>query len=168
MGDDVHLSVTRPIAFFCSNSCPGDIILKAQDWANGRSSQSNAVMGGFHTPVEKEVLRLLIRNSAPTIYVLGRSLKGWRKPRAITTAIEAGFLTAISPFDDNQPRTTARNAEERNRFIVSKVDEVLIAHASPASKTEALAQAVVEQGKTLLTFSSTSNSRLLDIGAAFA
>jgi hypothetical protein len=23
-----------PIAFFCSKACPGDIILKAQDWAN--------------------------------------------------------------------------------------------------------------------------------------
>lgn len=156
---------TDCIAFFCSNTCPGDIILKAQDWANGRSSQSNAVMGGFHTPVEKEVLRLLIRNSAPTIYVLGRSLKGWRKPRAIATAIESGFLTAISPFDDNQPRTTARTAEERNSFIVSRVDEVLIAHASPSSKTEALAQAVIDQGGKLLTFASPSNDRLLEMGA---
>ncbi len=153
------------LAFFCSNSCPGDIILKAQDWANERSPQSTTVMGGFHTSVEKEVLRLLIRNSAPVVYVLARSMEGWRKPRDIAKAMDQGGLVAVSPFDAKQNRTTAKTAAIRNEFIVSKVDEVLIAHASSSGKTEALAQSVIDQGKKLLTFASPSNTRLVELGA---
>lgn len=54
-----------PNAFFCSQSCPGDIILKAQDWVNGRVPESAPVIGGFHTPVERDVLRILLRAGAP-------------------------------------------------------------------------------------------------------
>ena len=54
-----------PFAFFCSQSCPGDIILKAQDWANARGPESAPVIGGFHTPIERDVLRILLRGSAP-------------------------------------------------------------------------------------------------------
>ncbi len=154
------------VAFFCSNSCPGDIILKAQDWANRRTVRSIAVIGGFHTPVEKEVLRLLIRNSAPVVYVLARCIEGWRKPRSIADAMAAGGLIAVSPFDDKQTRTTARTAAIRNEFIISKVDKVLVAHASALGKTEALARATLDQGMNLFTFDSPSNDRLLKMGAA--
>ena len=153
------------VAFFCSNSCPGDIILKAQDWANSRTLRSVPVIGGFHTPVEKEVLRLLIRNSAPVVYVLARCIEGWRKPRSIAEAMGHGSLVAVSPFDATQTRTTARLAAVRNEFIVSKVDQVLVAHASNSGKTEALARSVIEQGKSLLTFPSGSNGHLKEMGA---
>ena len=150
------------VAFFCSNACPGDIILKAQDWANSRSSGSLTVISGFHTLVEKEVLRLLIRNSAPVVYVLARSIKGWRKPRAIADAMERGSVVIVSPFEAKQTRTTAKTAAIR---IVSKANQVLIAHASNSGKTEALARSVIDQGKNLLTFPSASNAHLIEIGA---
>lgn len=153
------------VAFFCSNACPGDIILKAQDWANSRSPKSPAVISGFHTPVEQEVLRLLIRNSAPVVYVLARSIKGWRKPRDITDAMSRGSVVAVSPFEVKQTRTTAKTAVIRNDFIVSKADQVLIAHASNSGKTEALARSVIDQGKNLLTFPSVSNTHLIEMGA---
>jgi predicted Rossmann fold nucleotide-binding protein DprA/Smf involved in DNA uptake len=153
------------LAFFCSNACPGDIILKAQDWASERSPQSAPVIGGFHTPVEKEVLRLLMRNSAPVVYVLARSMEGWRKPRDIAKAMGQGSLVVISPFDTKKNRTTAKTAAIRNDLIVSIVDEVLIAHASNSGKTEALARSVIDQGKKLLTFASPSNASLVELGA---
>ena len=153
------------VAFFCSNACPGDIILKAQDWANSRSPGSRAVISGFHTPVEREVLRLLIRNSAPVIYVLARSIKGWRKPRTIADAMSRGSVVAVSPFEAKQTRITAKTAAIRNDFIVSKADQVLIAHASNPGKTEALARSVIDQGKNLLTFPSASNAHLIEMGA---
>ena len=42
-------------AFFCSQACPGDAILKAQDGTNARGPDSGPVIGGFHAPVEHEV-----------------------------------------------------------------------------------------------------------------
>ena len=153
------------LAVFCSNSCPGDIILKIQDWANARSATSIPVIGGFHTPIEKEVLRILIRNSAPVIYVLARNLEGWRKPRTIAEAMSRGNVIAVSPFTTKQTQTTANSANIRNEFIIAKANQVLIAHASISSKTEALAQSVIDQRKKLLTFASDSNAHLLEMGA---
>ena len=153
------------LGFFCSNSCPGDVILKAQDWANSRDTTSKSIISGFHTSIEKEVLRLLIRNGAPVIYVLGRAMEGWRKPRDIAAAIKAGSLVAISPFAPDQKRTTAQSAAFRNNYIVSRAEAVLIAHASASGKTEALAQSVLDQGKGLFTFTSPSNAHLIEMGA---
>ena len=113
----------------------------------------------------KEVLRLLIRNSAPVVYVLARSIKGWRKPRAIADSMSRGNVAAVSPFEAKQTRTTAKTAAIRNDFIVSKADQVLIAHASNPGKTEALARSVINQGKSLLTFPSASNAHLIEMGA---
>ena len=47
--DAASVLARAPIAFFCSKACPGDIILKAQDWANAREPESAAVIGGFQS-----------------------------------------------------------------------------------------------------------------------
>ena len=78
----------QPIAFFCSQSCPGDIILRAQDWANARGPDDAPVISGFHTPVERDVLRILLRGGAPVIQVRARALDGARLPAGRGTRLE--------------------------------------------------------------------------------
>ena len=157
-----------PIAFFCSNACPGDIILKAQDWANTRDPDSAPVVGGFHTPVEREVLRILLRGRAPVVLVLARSLTGWRAPRAIRDAAIIGAAEVIAPFGSDQRRTTRDTAEVRNRHILTICSEALFAHASPGGKTEALAACARSAGVPITTLPSPSNSNLVDLGAGIA
>lgn len=159
----------QSVAFFCSKSCPGDIILKAQDWANARGPESAPVIGGFHTPVERDVLRILLRAGAPSIIVLARAEQGWRSPKplgpAIKAAVASGTAQIVSPFPANQRRTTAATAETRNRHILTLCKVVLIAHAAPVSKTEALAQEAKTMGLPIFTLPSPANSHLLQIGA---
>lgn len=161
--------VQQPIAFFCSQSCPGDIILKAQDWANARGVESAPVIGGFHTPVEREVLRILLRGNAPAIIVLARAEQGWRAPKplgpAIKAAVAAGTAQIVSAFPATQTRTTATTAEARNRHILTLCHTVLIAHAAPGSKTEALARESIAIGLSLFTLPSLANINLLEMGA---
>lgn len=78
-----------PIAFFCSKACPDDIILKAQDWANARGAESASVIGGFHTPIERDVPRILLRAAAPVTIVLARALQGYRASPARKAAVAA-------------------------------------------------------------------------------
>ena len=40
-------------ALFCSSRCPGDLILQAYDAAQALRDAGVAVIGGFHTPIEK-------------------------------------------------------------------------------------------------------------------
>lgn len=61
-------------AFFCSVRCPGNLILKAYDLAQKWRDENRPVIGGFHSPVEREVLRILLRSTVPVCIVLARSL----------------------------------------------------------------------------------------------
>lgn len=161
---------SSPIAFFCSQSCPGDVILRAQDWANARDSQSAPIIGGFHTPVERDVLRILLRGQTPVTIVLARAAKGWRAPAplglAIRDAIAAGLTNIVSPFPETHRRTTAASAEARNRHILTLAQTILFAHAAPGGRTEALARDAIACGLTVLTFGSPHNANLVGIGAA--
>lgn len=158
-----------PIAVFCSQSCPGDIILKAQDWANKQGPGSAPVIGGFHTPVERDVLRILLRSNAPVIIVLARAAQGWRAPKplgpAIKAAVAAGTAQVVSPFPASQTRTTATAAEARNRHILTLCNTVLIAHASTGGKTEVLAAEAIARGLHVETLESLANANLLALGA---
>lgn len=154
-----------PLAFFCSQSCPGDVILKAQDWANARGPESVPVISGFHTSIERDILRILLRGNAPVIHVLARSLEGARLSAALRGAEKEGHAQIISPFAATVRQTTARTAEQRNRHILNLCESVLIAHASPGGKTEALAFAAINSGLPIFTLSSPNNENLRKAGA---
>ncbi len=154
-----------PLAFFCSRSCPGDVILKAQDWANALGPEDVPVISGFHTPVERDVLRILLREGRPIIYTLARALQGARLPAAVRAAEKKGHALILSFFSATARQTTARTAEERNRHILARAASVLIAHASPGGKTETLAAEAIARGLKVETFNSTANANLVALGA---
>ena len=156
----------QSIAFFCSQSCPGDVILKAQDWANARGPDDAPVISGFHTPVERDVLRILLRGGAPVIQVLARALDGARLPVALRSAEKAGRALIVSPVPATVRQTTARTAEQRNRYILSRAASILFAHASVGGKTEALAIAAIVAFTQVFTLSSPGNANLVTEGAA--
>lgn len=153
------------LAFFCSKSCPGDLIIGVQDWGNSAAQAAKMVIGGFHSPVEREALRILLRSRIPVIYVLARTLIGARISASVREAERAGLATITSPFPQTVRRTTAQTANERNSHILTMCDQVLFAHASPGGKTEALALEAKSMGLPIFTLPSPANSNLLDLGA---
>lgn len=155
----------QPVAIFCSRSCPGDVILKAQDWANAHGPEDAPVISGFHTPVERDVLRILLREGRPIIYTLARALEGARLPAAVRAAEKKGHALILSFFCATARQTTARTAEERNRHILARAASVLIAHASPGGKTETLAAEAIEMGLPVFTLPSPANANLVGMGA---
>jgi hypothetical protein len=52
-------------ALFCSARCPGSVILRAYDQAAQWRDTGHCVISGFHSPVEKECLRILLRGEPP-------------------------------------------------------------------------------------------------------
>lgn len=139
--------------------------MNAQDWANARGPRDAPVISGFHTSIEREVLRILLRGKAPVIQVLARSLEGARLSAPLRSAEKAGHAQIISPFAVAVRQTTARTAEQRNRHILTLCKSVLIAHASPGGKTEALAYEAKALGLPIFILPSASNSHLLTMGA---
>ena len=155
---------TKKLALFCSRKCPGNLILKAYDLARSLRDAGTTVISGFHTPVEKECLRILLRGTQPIIICPARSIENIRIPSKWRKPIAEGRLLLLSSFEKKHRRMTAALAEQRNQLIISAADEVLFIHAAGGSQTEQLAHANIPQGKTTYTLNCGENRNLLDAG----
>lgn len=155
----------KKLAFFCSVKCPGSLILKVYDLSQSLKQAGVTVVGGFHSPIERECLTILLRGKQPVIVCPARSIKGMRIRAEYKKPLEQGRLLMLSPFKESERRNTVETAMERNRFIATVANVVFVAHASPNSKMEKFCHEVVRLGKPLYTFESEANKFLTNIGA---
>lgn len=144
---NTELMEREKLAFFCSSRCPGSVILKTYDFANDISKSETVVMSGFHSPVEQELLKLLLDRHHPVIVCPARSLGRMRVPADYKTPLRENRMLILSPFKENQNRMTARTAEIRNQLVASIADKILIAHAEPGGRLEQLKSDVIDQQK---------------------
>ena len=152
-------------ALFCSSRCPAQIILRAHELAQQFRELGVPTIGGYHSPVEKECLRVLLRGSQPIILCPARSIENMRLNPAWKGALAEGRLLLLSIFDSKHRRSTAALAGQRNAFVAALADKICIAHASEGSKTLQFAQQVSEWGKPLFTFDTPANRLLFQCGA---
>ena len=132
-------------ALFCSSKCPGEIILKAHDLAQEFRKAGIPTIGGYHSPVEQECLRVLLRGSQPILVCPARSIEKMRIKSAWKDALSQDRFLILSIFE-NQERTTATLANRRNAFVAALADNICIAHAAADSKILEFAQMIVSWG----------------------
>ena len=82
-------------ALFCSAKCPGSAILAAHDQAASWRDSGRCVISGFHSPIEKECFRILLRGTQPIIICPARSLENMRVPGAWKAPLAAGRLLML-------------------------------------------------------------------------
>jgi predicted Rossmann fold nucleotide-binding protein DprA/Smf involved in DNA uptake len=130
------------VALFCSVRCPGNAILGAHDAAQKLREEGVTVVSGFQSPVEKECLRILLRGKQPIIIVLARSMEKIRLPAAWRTALDAGRLLILSPFDNWPSRPTVDSARQRNELVAALADEALIIYAQAGGAIERISDLI--------------------------
>ena len=150
-------------ALFCSNKCPGEIILKAHDLAQKFRASAIPTISGYHSPVEKECLRVLLRGSQPILFCRARSIENMRMESAWKDALAEERLLILSIFESK--RSTAALASQRNAFVAALADKICIAHAAEDSKTLEFAQMITTWGKPVFTFETEANDALFQLGA---
>ena len=152
-------------ALFCSNKCPGEIILKAHDLAQKFKERGIPTIGGYHSPVEKECLRVLLRGAQPILFCPARSIENMRLKPAWKDALVEERLLVLSPFENRYDRQTVALANRRNAFVAALADKICIAHAAEDSKTLEFAQRVMAWDKPIYTFETSTNAALFQRGA---
>lgn len=141
-------ALARPLtAFFCSAKCPGEIILRSHDAITRWRDEGRVIVSGFHSPVERDCLRILLRGKQPIIICPARTLTSFRVPAEWQAALEASRLLVLSPFTSNARRTSARLAAQRNEFVGALADEAVFAHTTPGGHTDRLRAILVAAGK---------------------
>ena len=134
---NLELFAQPKTALFCSARCPGHAILRAYDQAAKWRDEGRCIISGFHSPVEKECLRILLRGSQPIILCPARALPQ-RIPPEWQTALDAGRLLLLSAFPETETRITTDLARRRNEFVAALADEVWFAHITPGGQSERL------------------------------
>lgn len=151
----------KSLALICSVRCPGSVILKTYELMKKLARARIPVVGGFHSPLEKECLEVYLRVKTPVVVVFGRDIgrlrigKEWKEP------LLDGRLLLVSPFTQGASRITTALAEKRNLIVAALADRVLIPFASPGSKTEALSSSIECWGIPFYTIDDSRNGKLL-------
>jgi predicted Rossmann fold nucleotide-binding protein DprA/Smf involved in DNA uptake len=152
-------------SFFCSTKCPGDLIVKTYDIAQILRNAGMTVISGFHSPMERECLTILLRGAQPVIICPARSINNMRINKEYKKPLKDGRLLFLSPFDENQRRISAKRSHYRNLFVAALSAVIFVAHAGPASKTEAFCKEILTWQKPIYTFESDYNKNLIKMGA---
>lgn len=128
-----HLLHLPKTGLFASTKCPGHVILPTYDQAASWRDERRCIISGFHSPIEKECLSILLRGASPVIVCPARNLPS-RLPPEWRSPIDEGRMLVLSPFAANESRPTADLATRRNEYVASLADEVWIAHATEGGK----------------------------------
>ncbi|MDI6770371.1 MAG: DNA-processing protein DprA [Anaerolineales bacterium] len=161
---NLELLESLPMGVFGSVRCPASLILQAHDMAQSLRKKQTPVISGFHSPVEKEVLSVLLRGYGPLVICMARGLEGMRVPSEYHKPLEDGRLTLISSFDSTVRRAQAKISYERNRLVAALAERILVLHAEPGGKLESLCQELVGWGKPIHTIKDTANENLIHLG----
>lgn len=123
----------RKTGFLCSRKCPADIILDAYDqfkvWA---ADSETTVISGFHSPVEKECLRLILKGKANIIPCPARKIDHMLISKEWKPALDTGRMLILSPFTEK--RSDARTIDRRNHLVAALSETLYIPHAASAGK----------------------------------
>ncbi|HQQ01281.1 MAG TPA: DNA-processing protein DprA [bacterium] len=123
-------------ALLCSKKCPGNVILRTFDLVRRLRDEGKTVISGFHSPMEEECLRILLRGRSPIILCPARAIEAMRIPKEWRGHLEAGLFLILSPFEQSPTRPTTQSAQKRNGLIAALADRAILPHAEPGGETD--------------------------------
>jgi len=115
----LDLLAAKALALFCSVKCPGSLILQAYDLAQHLSQSDITIISGFHSPVERECLTVLLRSHNPIIICPARGIESMRIPSEYKKPLAERRLLILSPFSEKRRRATSQMALYRNRQVAA-------------------------------------------------
>lgn len=123
LGNKELLNVDK-VAFLCSREVNSRSVMRCYDWATEVCGTVGAVVSGFHSQIEKDVLHFLLQKKQPVILVLARKM--YRElPKKLQAAMEGGHLLIISTAP-KAVRVGREAAMARNDYIVTIADRIVL------------------------------------------
>ena len=138
----------RPlVAFFASRTAPTEALDLAERWADEISQTDKIVISGFHSPVERAVLDILLANNSSVVVALPRSL--YRKiPQHLLSAYSEGRVLFISFRHYSRP--SLHSSQLRNWATAELATEVVFAPFDRTSQLSALHFSLTITQKTVV------------------
>ena len=130
------------LGLIASRECPGKVLLEALDRVPEWVKAGRVIVSGFHSPLEQQVLRSLLRRNGRAVKVLARGFgdKGgnYRPTAEEREPLANGCMLVISAFAPSVARTTRETALARNRLVLALAAEIVVPHVAAGSPLAAL------------------------------
>jgi len=149
----------------CSVQCPGSVVIKTFDAVRKLREQEIVMAGGFHSPMEKECLDILLNGKHPVVLCPARSLKNLHIGQKARQALKEGRLLIMSRFAETILRTTSQQAIQRNDLVAALSDSLLVPYASPGGKTWTTVDRALSWDQPVYSFPDNHNAELLNAAA---
>lgn len=123
----------KKIGYFASSKIATLSVLPTLDWATEVAQHEDvAIVSGFHSKMEREVLDFLLRGKCGIVCVLARSI--YKKiPEKFREAYNSGRVLFIAPFKTSATRTSRHLCQQRNEYVASISDELVFSSLIPRS-----------------------------------
>lgn len=123
----------QKVGFLASRKISTLAVLPTLDRASDIAKREDvAVVSGFHSPLERDVLKFLLRGSCGITVVLARGI--YKKvPALYRDAYEANRVLFISNESETMLRASRDSAARRNEYIASIVDSIIFPSMHPES-----------------------------------
>lgn len=153
------------VALFSSVRIPGGAVVQAFDLARILAGSARTVAGGFQSPIEREMLDILLAGSASVIICPARGIEGLRIPTRWERPLAESRLLLLSPFQSKIRRPTSALADRRNAVVAATATRLLILHATPGGRLHRLAREAIGWGLPIQCLDHPANEDLRLLGA---
>ncbi len=115
----------KNVGFLASRKISTLSVLPTLDWAMEISKQTDiAIVSGFHSKMERDVLKILLQGKCGIIVVLARGM--YRKlPPQYEEAMVQNRLLLISYEKESVIRVSEATAHKRNEYVKNMVNEMI-------------------------------------------
>lgn len=129
----------KKIGYFASSKIASLSVLPTLDWAaEVARCEDVAIVSGFHSKMEREVLDFLLRGKCGIVCVLARTI--YRKiPDIYLEAYDSGRVLFIVPFKTSSTMTSRHLCHRRNEYIASISDELVFSSLTLSSSLNDIA-----------------------------
>ena len=114
--------------FLSSRRISADDVLECCELAEKICDTERCVISGFQSPLEKDVLKFLLRGKVSVILVLARAL--WKTiPEKLRVPVALGRRLIVSPV--SAIRASTSTAAARNRWILANCTSLVLGSLDP-------------------------------------
>lgn len=121
-----------------SRECPGQVLLETLDRVPEWVKAGRVIVSGFHSPLEQQVLRSLLRRRGRVVKVLALGMTEYRPTAEEREPLAEGRMLVITACPPEVRRTTRETALARNRLVLALASEIVVPHVADGSPLAAL------------------------------
>lgn len=135
---EVALLAEPLLGLIASRECPGHVLLETLERVPLWVQAGRIIVSGFHSPLEQQVLRSVLRRKGQVVKVLARGIQEyWPEPDEHEPLV-AGQMLVITACPPTVTRTTRATALTRNRLVLALASECIVPHVAAGSPLTSL------------------------------